>query len=589
MRRLWGLVLSVLLLTSFLSGTGLSVWAEETVTGSVQAPRSAAHAYTRQAWAKQLGLTNARLTSLIDTLQGDIRSFRRQTDVSSYGLINTDETKTILSSIVFDEDPTLFMIRSYSFRYNTINKQITAILFEDNYLMSPAEYASWLQQCRETAADMVRDISGSSLKLDQMALILHDRLALWCEYDQENYLKDTVPDASHEMYGALAKRVAVCDGYAKAYKYLLAQVGIDSTVVRSAEMDHAWNILNLGGRYFHADVTWDDPVWDVLGRVTHQNFLISTDALRGTNHIGSDFDTTPADTYYDNFFWRQQDGQSAFQYINGDIYYVDKDGRLIRWDLANNTLRVAAEVGGDWGKYAGHSKLVSDGIYLYYSTGNEVYRFDPSSGNAERIFTLSASQFPGKYIVGMQISGNYLLFNVWEKERFKNGTEQTESLRRFRFIDNEILRIAVRTKPDKTAYYLGSAPTTDGLTVEGYYSDGESVQLLPGNYTVSSFTTDVPGEKTVTVFYKDMIATFSVYVTDRLGDVDGKDAVTSTDARLALQSAVGRLPEHALEIFLGDVDGDGSISSTDARLILQYAVGKIDRFPVEPEPVREFS
>ena len=70
-------------------------------------------------------------------------------------------------------------------------------------------------------------------------------------------------------------------------------------------------------------------------------------------------------------------------------------------------------------------------------------------------------------------------------------------------------------------------------------------------------------------------------MTDRLGDVDGKGDLTSTDARLALQSAVGKLPEKGLEIPLGDVDGDGDISSTDARLILQYAVGKIDRFPID--------
>ena len=33
---------------------------------------------------------------------------------------------------------------------------------------------------------------------------------------------------------------------------------------------------------------------------------------------------------------------------------------------------------------------------------------------------------------------------------------------------------------------------------------------------------------------------------------------------------------------LADVDSDGEITSTDARLILQKAVGKIDTFPTAP-------
>ena len=44
------------------------------------------------------------------------------------------------------------------------------------------------------------------------------------------------------------------------------------------------------------------------------------------------------------------------------------------------------------------------------------------------------------------------------------------------------------------------------------------------------------------------------------------------------------LPAGALwvnrELTLGDVDGDGKVTSTDARLILQYAVGKIGEWPM---------
>jgi len=64
-----------------------------------------------------------------------------------------------------------------------------------------------------------------------------------------------------------------------------------------------------------------------------------------------------------------------------------------------------------------------------------------------------------------------------------------------------------------------------------------------------------------------------------IGDVDGNGKVDSTDARMVLQYAVGKIDGSALNIAPADVDGSGKIDSTDARLILQYAVKKIDTFP----------
>jgi hypothetical protein len=62
------------------------------------------------------------------------------------------------------------------------------------------------------------------------------------------------------------------------------------------------------------------------------------------------------------------------------------------------------------------------------------------------------------------------------------------------------------------------------------------------------------------------------------GDVDGNGKVDSTDARLVLQYAVGKIDASKLSLAAADVDGSGKVDSTDARLILQYAVGKISGF-----------
>lgn len=64
-----------------------------------------------------------------------------------------------------------------------------------------------------------------------------------------------------------------------------------------------------------------------------------------------------------------------------------------------------------------------------------------------------------------------------------------------------------------------------------------------------------------------------------MGDISGDGKVDTTDARMALQSAVGKITLEAAQQTLGDVNGDGKIDTTDARLILQFAVGKLSSFP----------
>lgn len=65
-----------------------------------------------------------------------------------------------------------------------------------------------------------------------------------------------------------------------------------------------------------------------------------------------------------------------------------------------------------------------------------------------------------------------------------------------------------------------------------------------------------------------------------LGDVNGDGVVNTTDARLILQHAVGKLTLGEASQKPADVNGDGRIDTTDARLVLQKSVGKIEEFPV---------
>ena len=69
-------------------------------------------------------------------------------------------------------------------------------------------------------------------------------------HDDKDYLK-------FSAYGALVENSAVCQGYAALLYRMLLEQGIDSRVITSDKLNHAWNIAELSGMYYYMDSTWD--------------------------------------------------------------------------------------------------------------------------------------------------------------------------------------------------------------------------------------------------------------------------------------------------------------------------------------------
>ena len=66
-------------------------------------------------------------------------------------------------------------------------------------------------------------------------------------------------DGSFSFYGpdAILRGYGVCDSYSKDYLLLCQEAGIP--VERALSSSHAWNTLNIDGKWYQADPTWDDP------------------------------------------------------------------------------------------------------------------------------------------------------------------------------------------------------------------------------------------------------------------------------------------------------------------------------------------
>lgn len=112
-----------------------------------------------------------------------------------------------------------------------------------------------------------------------------------------DYLIDTISyDSSlskqniYNVYGALVNRECVCEGYARAFKYVLNELGIPCVLVigtgtnlQGETENHAWNYVQLQGNWYAVDTTWDDPV--IIGGGTaseeskYKYFLVGSEVI----------------------------------------------------------------------------------------------------------------------------------------------------------------------------------------------------------------------------------------------------------------------------------------------------------------------
>lgn len=131
-------------------------------------------------------------------------------------------------------------------------------------------------------------VGGSAHKI---ALEAHNWLINGIEYDE------TLNEPNiRNIYGALSSKKAVCEGYAKSFKYIMDAANIPCIVVIGKGINstgqtesHAWNYVKIDGVWYGVDVTWDDPILVGGGRLPdkerYRYFLKGKSML--ANHIAT--------------------------------------------------------------------------------------------------------------------------------------------------------------------------------------------------------------------------------------------------------------------------------------------------------------
>ena len=125
-----------------------------------------------------------------------------------------------------------------------------------------------------------REIIDEGMSDFEKVKTIHDYIANNTSY---SFATATTP---HSAFTLFNEGKGVCQAYALAAYKMLDQAGIDNYYVTGEAYNgyktelHAWNLVKVDGRYYHMDVTWDDPLVRGGGDiVVYDYFLISEEKL----------------------------------------------------------------------------------------------------------------------------------------------------------------------------------------------------------------------------------------------------------------------------------------------------------------------
>ncbi|MBR2949239.1 MAG: peptidase [Lachnospiraceae bacterium] len=154
------------------------------------------------------------------------------------------------------DHPKIFYTVTFKYRYYPDSEYVELI---PEYLFPKAK----IQDHQAAMEARIKKLAKQAEGLDEKGKeqFIHDFICQNVHYDK---LKKPY---SHEIIGALGHGVAVCEGIAKAVKVLCDALNIwciialaEANPEKNIKYRHAWNVIKIGGTYYHLDATFDNTL-----------------------------------------------------------------------------------------------------------------------------------------------------------------------------------------------------------------------------------------------------------------------------------------------------------------------------------------
>lgn len=322
-------------------------------------------------------------------------NFEDRIDISQYN-IPVSQRFDVFNCVRY-EFPEVINI-STSYGYQTANGILKSMV--PKYLFTEEEKDKYFVPFNNTVDEVVNAAGNLDSDISK-ALFVHDYIIAECEYATEIY--ETGAEVSQFVYGAygsLVEHRAVCQGYSMAYKVIMKRLSIDVDYALSESMNHIWNTVTIDGNTYHADLTYDDPIPNMIGYVGHTNFLCTDEEITATDHSDWTTSSTITNQSYPNRFWDEI--KSKIWFTDNEMIYADynpdtKYAQITKRNIATNEAQIMPselskthwQVMGGGAYYLGEfSRLEVVDNVLYYSMPNGINAIALNGKGDQSVYTL---------------------------------------------------------------------------------------------------------------------------------------------------------------------------------------------------------
>ena len=175
--------------------------------------------------------------------------------------LSKKELNTAVTRFIYSNPGFYWLKNGYTYGY--IGNQYKISLKVDPYYYS--------YQVRKSTDEAINSLSGSWVALVKAeaekkddfyaALLAHDLIIRNIDYSRDSSGTPETGVWAHTIAGVFTGDGAVCEGYSKAFEYILDLAGIPNIYITGTGGNeaHAWNAVKYNDKWYLCDITWDDP------------------------------------------------------------------------------------------------------------------------------------------------------------------------------------------------------------------------------------------------------------------------------------------------------------------------------------------
>ena len=444
-------------------------------------------------------------------------------NVSGFGL-KEDEVRSRLAILVNENPEYYFWSGKYRYQESDTVSVIQIIIAETmddtvSTIMSKSGPANPDDLFVSKVSSILKQVNEEWSE-EEKALWVHEWIVDNIKYDFEARADYYNNPKAYSAYGAIVDGLAVCQGYALAYDYLLEMLGLRCGLVNSDELNHAWNLIQVDNKLYFVDATWDDLDY-LPGMSRHNNFMRSRQGMIETGHSSSDwmnynypiYEKDGSSSDRDDYFWT---GCKYRIWGTGRkwVYHKDNtDNVVYAYDYVKKESIAVVQYNDRWPRYGGgfysrwYAAVGVLGSYFVISGPDYIYLLDVDSKQLKELYTLSDAEKANGYIYYLEVNDGVVTYYLCKEEselysgNYTTGTVDwrnynKQNVRKRYTVHSSAGKGGSITPNDFTMVYEGDDITFNvtplpGYSVAAYVLNGNRTESDALSYTLKNIDTDM--------------------------------------------------------------------------------------------------